>query len=101
MRCAAGPCAFSSTCSCSSTRQPKPRAAAGSTRFLDCRREIDLRLSATLKRDLTRQRPRLYAKARQRAVLDMEPSEGSVTAGLPTDCPYTLDQILGEEVARP
>jgi hypothetical protein len=60
------------------------------------RDEIEDRLTPTLRRDLERQLPRLYAKARRRAVLDMEPYEGDPGAHLPADCPYTLEQLLGE-----
>ena len=65
------------------------------------RDEIEDRLTPTLRRDLERQLPRLYAKARRRAVLDIEPYEGDLASRLPADCPYSLEQILGEgAVAR-
>ena len=63
------------------------------------RDEIEDRLTPTLRRDLQRQLPRLYGKARQRALLDLEPYEGDLAARLPTDCPYTLGDILGEGAA--
>ena len=65
------------------------------------RDEIEDRLTPTLRRDLERQLPRLHGKARQRALLDMEPYEGDLAARLPTDCPYTLSDILGECAAAP
>ena len=65
------------------------------------RDEIEDRLTPTLRRDLERQLPRLYGKARQRALLDMEPYEGDLAARLPTDCPYTLSDILGEAAVAP
>jgi hypothetical protein len=61
------------------------------------RDEIEDRLTPTLRRDLERQLPRLYAKARRRAALDMEPYEGDLASRLPPDCPYSLKQILGED----
>ena len=60
------------------------------------RDEIEDRLTPTLRRDLERQLPQLYAKARRRALVDLEPSEGDLESRLPADCPYTLEQILGE-----
>ena len=60
------------------------------------RDEIEDRLTPTLRRDLERQLPRLYAKARRRALVDLEPYEGDLESRLPADCPYTLEQILGE-----
>jgi hypothetical protein len=65
------------------------------------RDEIEDRLTPTLRRDLGRQLPRLYAKARQRALLDMEPYEGDLASRLPTECPYTLSGVLGEGAAGP
>jgi hypothetical protein len=65
------------------------------------RDEIEDRLTPTLRRDLARQLPRLYAKARQRALLDMEPYEGDLASRLPNDCSYTLTDILGEGAAAP
>jgi hypothetical protein len=64
---------------------------------LNFRSEIDDRLSATLRRDLRRQLPRLFARARR----DVEKKlalyhETEVSADLPERCPYTLDQILGD-----
>jgi Domain of unknown function DUF29 len=41
--------------------------------ILDCRREIDLRLSATLKRDLSRQLQQLYDYARRHLRSRLEP----------------------------
>jgi hypothetical protein len=65
------------------------------------RDEIEDRLTPTLRRDLERQLPRLYAKARQRALLDMEPYEGDLASRLPMDCPYSLSEILQEGCAAP
>jgi Domain of unknown function DUF29 len=60
------------------------------------RDEVEERLTPTLRRDLERQLPRLYAKARRRSLVDMEPYEGDLDSRLPADCPYTLEQLLGE-----
>ena len=61
------------------------------------RDEIEERLTPTLRRDVQRQLPRLYQKARRRLVLALERyGEGEVALRLPEHCPYTLDQVLGE-----
>ncbi len=65
------------------------------------RDEIEDRLTPTLRRDLGRQLARLYGKARQRVLLDLEAYEGDLAARLPTDCPYSLSDILGEAAAAP
>jgi Domain of unknown function DUF29 len=65
------------------------------------RDDIEDRLTATLRRDLERQLPRLYGKARRRAVLDLELYDADLGSRLPTDCPYTLEQILGEDAGAP
>jgi Domain of unknown function DUF29 len=60
------------------------------------RDEIDERLTATLRRDLQRQLPRLYDLARERAKGKLERyGETDAAGGLPECCPYALDQILG------
>jgi hypothetical protein len=61
------------------------------------RREVELRLSATLRRDLQRRLPRLYDLARRHLARKLERyGEVEVAARLPERCPYTLDQILGD-----
>lgn len=65
------------------------------------RDDIEDRLTPTLRRDLERQLPRLYGKARRRVVLDVGPYEGDVESRLPADCPYTLEHILGEDIVPP
>ena len=61
------------------------------------RREIDLRLSATLRRDLSRQLPPLYGYARRHLRSRLEPyGEAEIALHLPERCPYTLDQVLGD-----
>jgi Domain of unknown function DUF29 len=69
--------------------------------IMSFRDEIEDRLTPTLRRDLERQLPRLYANARRRAALDMEPREAEVALGLRAECPYTLEQILGEDAISP
>lgn len=61
------------------------------------RREIDLRLSASLRRDLARQLPHLYDYARRHLRNRLEPyGEAGIAAHLPDQCPYGLDEVLGE-----
>ncbi len=61
------------------------------------RREIDLRLSPTLRRDLTRQLPRLYDYARRHLKSRLAPyGEAEIALRLPERCPYTLDQVLAD-----
>jgi len=61
------------------------------------RREIDDHISTTLRRDLTRQLPRLYDEARA----DLQKKlalygEADVASRLPERGPYTLDGVLGD-----
>ena len=64
---------------------------------LNFRSEIDDRLSATLRRDLRRQLPRLHDRARRDAQKKLELyGEADPSARLPERCPYTLDQVLGD-----
>ncbi len=61
------------------------------------RSEIDERLTPTLHRDLKRQLPRLYDRARRNLQRKLERyGEAEVAARLPERCPYTLDQVLGD-----
>jgi hypothetical protein len=61
------------------------------------RDDIEERLTASLRRDLQRQLPRLYARARARAVGKLERfGEEKAAARLPQICPYTLDEILAD-----
>jgi Domain of unknown function DUF29 len=64
---------------------------------LNFRSEIDDRLSATLRRDLRRQLPRLHDRARRDAQQKLELyGEAVPSARLPERCPYTLDQVIGD-----
>jgi hypothetical protein len=64
----------------------------------DARSEIEGKLSPTLQRDIEEALPRLYANARKRVLRDLEKyGERDAARLLPSQCPYTLDQILGED----
>jgi hypothetical protein len=61
------------------------------------RRDIDERLSKTLRADLRRRLPKLYENARRGLVTELGRfGEVDVAAGLPATCPYTLEQVLGD-----
>lgn len=63
--------------------------------ILNGRAILEDKLTPSLRRDLKRQLPKLYATARAiagRALRDH--GEATALATLPEDCPYTLDQIL-------
>jgi Domain of unknown function DUF29 len=64
---------------------------------VDFRDEIEQRLAATLRRDLKRQLPRLYERARGRLVRKLTlRGEADAARRLPERCPYSLDQVLGD-----
>jgi hypothetical protein len=68
-----------------------------SEEVLNLRSQIDDRLSGTLRRDLRRQLARLYRRARQDVQKRPELyGEIDAACGLPDQCPYTLEQTLGE-----
>jgi hypothetical protein len=61
------------------------------------RDEIDERLTPSLRRDLQRQLPLLYRRARERARGKLERyGEADAAARLPERCPYALDEVLGD-----
>jgi hypothetical protein len=61
------------------------------------RREIELRMTPTLRRDLDRQLPRLYDDARRHLQRKLELyGEAKTAARLPERCPYALDHVLGD-----
>jgi hypothetical protein len=65
--------------------------------IIDFRDEIEQRLTATLRRDLKRQLPRLYDRARRRLERKLTlHGEANVARRLPERCPYSLDQVLGD-----
>jgi hypothetical protein len=64
---------------------------------VNLRGEIEDRLSATLRRDLKRQLPRLYDRACRALRRKLEPfGEAGIVEGFPERCPYTLEQVLGD-----
>ena len=64
----------------------------------DARAEIADKLTATLRRDIEETLPRLYAVTRKQVVRDLEKySERDAARALPTECPYTIDQIIAED----
>lgn len=65
--------------------------------IVNFRREIDRRLSGSLRRDLKRQLPRLYDEVRADLPKKLRPyGEAHIADRFPERCPYTLDQILGD-----
>jgi hypothetical protein len=65
---------------------------------LNARAELDQRVTATLRRDIESELPRLYRLARKQAELSLiEHGENKVSRIIPAECPYTLDQILAED----
>jgi hypothetical protein len=61
------------------------------------RNDIRDRLSRSLRRDLQRRLPQLYRDARQVAERKMgKHGEGVAAERLPAECPYTLEQVLGD-----
>jgi hypothetical protein len=61
------------------------------------RDEIEARLTPTLRRDLARQLPRLYERARRRFARKLELyGEADGILPLPERSPYTLEQVLGD-----
>ncbi len=67
-----------------------------SNEIIDFRLEIEGRLSATLRRDLERRLPRLYAAARRDFVRRLAVHGEPQPPALPEACPFTLDQVLGD-----
>lgn len=63
----------------------------------DARRELYVKLSPSLRRDVDARLPELYALARRRAALALT-RYGAVDAAdtLPEACPYSLAQLLGD-----
>jgi hypothetical protein len=65
--------------------------------IISFRNDIEDRLTKTLRADLRRHLPRLYAKARRGLVTELDRfGESQVAARLPEACPYTLEQVLGD-----
>ena len=56
------------------------------------------RMTAAMRNEIEPALPRLYARARRRAVISLtEHGELDLAAVLPKTCPYTLDQLLDED----
>jgi hypothetical protein len=69
--------------------------------IVNFRREIDRRLSGSLRRDLKRQLPRLYDEDRADLPKKLGAyGEAHIADRFPERCPYTLDQILADFLAR-
>jgi Domain of unknown function DUF29 len=60
------------------------------------RDEIEARLTPTLRRDLTRQLPRLYERARRRLARKLELYGDAGVPTLPERSAYSLEQVLGD-----
>jgi hypothetical protein len=59
------------------------------------RREIETRLTPTLRADLRRRLPQLHADARRGLVIELSRhDEAAVAERLPETCPFTLEQVL-------
>jgi hypothetical protein len=76
----------------STATEPRPHWVR---EIIDFRGEIEDRLTGTLRPDLARQLPRLYANAARRLRRKLPTYEANASLNdLPAGCPYTLDQIL-------
>lgn len=75
---------------------PQPRAHWVQD-VLAFRDQLDRRMTKALRGGLERRLPRLYAGALRRVRTKLRMSgEPAAAAGLPADCAYTLDQIIGD-----
>ena len=64
----------------------------------DARAEIEDKLTATIRRDIETALPRLYTATRRRVVRELgDFGERDAARLLPSQCPYTVDQILAED----
>lgn len=64
----------------------------------DSRREMEKRLSPTLRRELAAALPELYRRERKRTARKLALSGDRTAAeALPADCPYTVAQLLDED----
>jgi len=76
---------------------PDPRAGWGGS-ISDARSELADKMSPTLRRDLEDMFGTLYARARRKVIRDMQDfGEHDAAAAIPTDCPYTLDEVLDDD----
>jgi hypothetical protein len=61
----------------------------------NARAELDDRLTATLRRDIEAELPRLYVRAKDVAQVGLaEYGERDASSNFPALCPYTLEQVL-------
>jgi Domain of unknown function DUF29 len=61
----------------------------------EARGTLKRKLSPTLRRNAEEALPSVYEEAREQAALSLrEHGEDPAAAGLPSECPYTLDQVL-------
>ena len=66
--------------------------------IIEARSALENKLSPSLRRDAEERLARLYILARKQASLDLlKYHEDEAARALPAECPYTLDQILGED----
>jgi predicted nuclease with TOPRIM domain len=66
--------------------------------IIEARIEISDHLTATLRRDVADELPRLHEQARRLARQALiGKGEADAAAALPADCPYTLDQLLDDD----
>jgi hypothetical protein len=77
---------------------PAERPLRGWTsEIVELRSEVEGRLTPTLHRDLKRQLPLLYDRARRDLARKLQRyGENDVARRLPQHCPYTLNQVLGD-----
>ena len=66
--------------------------------LLNARGHAADRMTAAIRNEIEPAMPRLYARARRRAVISFtEHGELDLAAVLPKTCPYTLDRLLDED----
>ena len=66
--------------------------------IVDARITLEDDLTATLRADVTSELPRLYRAARKQAALGLDRyRERGAADSMPSQCPYTLEQILEED----
>jgi hypothetical protein len=66
--------------------------------IVSARVELEDRLTATLRQDIERALPHLFVQARRLAELGLlRYREVNAASVLPSECPYTLEQILAED----
>jgi hypothetical protein len=61
----------------------------------NARAELDDRLTATLRRDIEAELPRLYLRAKDIAEVGLAKyGEAIASTDFPASCPYTIEQVL-------